>query len=325
MFKIINQFVTQNQLIKPEQIIVVGFSGGPDSIFLLNYLMHVRTQQKLTLIAAHLDHEWRKDSAQDVLFCKQYCEKNNVTFVAGRATDLKIKTPKTGSKEEAGRTLRRAFFQEIKQRYNADSIALAHHLDDQLETFFIRLLRGTTVTGLACMRPKQEGYVRPLLCIKKQEILDYLAHKQISYLTDPTNKSPDFLRNRIRMSLIPVLEQIDTRYFTNIQKVIGSMQETDAFLQQLAQQTLATISPTPQNIDIKKLLALDNFLQKLVITQWLYGANVTFTISSAFIDEILRFFNNKKSNTHEFNQWIITKTRNIATIIKNKTSVHEAP
>jgi tRNA(Ile)-lysidine synthase len=215
-----------------------------------------------------------------------------------------------------GRFLRRAFFQEVRQQFNADSIALAHHADDQLETFFIRLLRGTTVTGLACMRPKQDPYIRPLLCIKKQEILDYLERKQISYLTDPTNKSPDFLRNRIRMSLIPVLEQIDTRYFTNIQKVIGTMQETDAFLQQLAQQTLATISPIPQNIDIKKLLALDSFLQKLVITQWLYSANVTFTISSAFIDEILRFFSNKKSNTHQFNQWLITKTRNIASIVK---------
>ena len=317
MFKTINHFVTHNQLIEPKQIIVVGLSGGPDSMFLLNYLIHIRTEQNLTLIAAHLDHEWRKDSAQDVLFCQQFCEKNNVQFVAGRACELSIKTPKTGSKEEAGRMLRRAFFQEIKKEYNADSIALAHHLDDQLETFFIRLLRGTTVTGLACMRPKQAPYIRPLLCIKKQEILDYLAHKQIPYLIDPTNKSPDFLRNRIRMSLIPVLEQIDTRYFTNMQKVIGTMQETDAFLQQLAQQTLATISPIPQNIDIKKLLTLDSFLQKLVITQWLYSTNVTFTISSAFIDEILRFFNNKKSNTHEFNQWIITKTRNIATIIKN--------
>lgn len=316
VFKKINQFVEKLNLIKPNQTIIIGLSGGPDSIFLLHYFLQIKKEYNLTVIAAHLDHEWRENSIQDKNFCEKFCKKNNVAFVAARASELHISQKKTGSKEELGRILRRIFFQKIKQEYHADSIALAHHLDDQLETFFIRLLRGTSITGLACMRPHQDDYIRPLLCLQKQEILAYLEQHKIPFVIDPSNMSPEFLRNRIRLSLIPVLEQTDKRYYTNIQKTIINLQETDKFLQKLAQQKLAEITDEKQTLNIKKFLALDIFLQKLVLTQWLYAAQISFTLTHKFIDEILRFFANTKSTTHTFNQWSIIKKRGQATIIK---------
>ncbi len=316
VLKKVNNYVEKHELVKPNQTIVVGFSGGPDSTFLLHYFMHIKTKYNLTIIAAHLDHEWRTSSFDDKLFCEKFCKKNTVPFIAARASELGVKQKKGGSKEELGRTLRRAFFQYVKDKYQADSIALAHHLDDQLETFFIRLLRGASITGLSAMRARHDDYIRPLLCLQKQEILAYLEQHHIPFVIDPTNISPEFLRNRIRLSLIPALEAVDKRYYTNIQKTIINLQETDKFLQKLAQQKLAEITDDKQTLNIKKFLALDIFLQKLVLTQWLYSAQVSFTLTNKFIDEILRFFSNTKSTTHTFNQWSIIKKRGQATIIK---------
>jgi tRNA(Ile)-lysidine synthase len=311
----INQFVTQHALVAPHQTIIVGFSGGPDSLFLLHYLRSIQASYHLTLIAAHLDHEWRADSVNDRLFCERYCKDNNIQLVSCGASSLAIDLPKTGSKEEMGRVLRRTFFQRVKKQFDADTIALAHHLDDQLETFFIRLLRGASITGLGSMRPRHGEYIRPLLCARKHAILNYLAQQNITYVIDPTNTSQNYLRNRVRHALVPALEQIDKRYFNSIVHVIAHVQDTDIFLQKLAHNTLGACTGIDKSLSLKKFLALDLFLQKQVLIQWLCAHQVIFVLSTRFIDEILRFFSNTKSTTHHFNTWAITKKYGFATII----------
>lgn len=309
LFTHITQFVDAHQLLHSQQKIVIGFSGGPDSMLLLNYLKLREQELSLTIIAAHLDHGWRTESAQERHFCQQYCEQLEVTCVAAQLSELNIIIKNTGSKEEYGRLVRRAFFQQVKELYQADSIALAHHLDDQLETFFIRLIRGSTVAGLASMRPQHHEYIRPLLNIRKQDILDYLQKNQIAYLTDPTNTSPDFLRNRIRLDLLPILEKIDQRFVGNTQRSIVSLQQTDAFLEKLARQTLTDITTdsVTSELSLTKLKALDPYLKNLVISQWLYQAQVPITMSASLLDEINRFLSNTKNTTHQFNQWALVK------------------
>ncbi len=148
--------------------IIIGLSGGPDSVFLLHALAQLRTTRKLFLVAAHLDHEWRTESAQDMQFCKTLAESYAIPFVAKKISQLSLSYKSNGSKEEYGRKARRFFFESLAQEYNADAIALAHHADDQQETFFIRLMRGATVSGLYGMKPKDGLYIRPLLSIKKK-------------------------------------------------------------------------------------------------------------------------------------------------------------
>jgi len=314
-FQQIKQFVMHNKLIKPKKTIIIGLSGGPDSVYLFHFLLWLQKQIPFKFIAAHLDHQWRKESGKDAIFCQKLCKKYTIRLVTARASELDITIKKTGSKEDQARQYRRFFFAHIKKEYNADAIALAHTQDDQIETFFIRLIRGATVSGLSCMRPKQNDYIRPLLTTTKKDILAYLKRRKISYLTDPTNISPKFLRNRIRLELIPVLHKIDPRTELNILKTINAMQETEDFLEEFSKKTLETISiikNNNRNLNIKAFLALNPFLQKRVLLQWLYEAQIPFTISTGLITEIIRFLKNKKSTTHQIDTWQITKKQNYA-------------
>lgn len=217
-------------LFLPNTTVVVGLSGGPDSVCLLHWLV----QQKdlgLTLIAAHLDHEWRPNSHKDVLFCKELCQKLGITFITQKASELPHQPKYNGSQEEVGRKLRRAFFEQVAQDYNANTIALGHHTGDQQETFFIRLMRGTTISGLGGMKEQDGKYVRPLLHVSKETIYAYLKKNNLSYLTDTTNNSEAFLRNRIRKHLIPALQHCDQRSHKQLVRIMHHLQETETFLQ----------------------------------------------------------------------------------------------
>src|SRR3990172_2797015 len=127
--------------------------------------------------------------------------------------------------------MRRFFFESLVKEYNATSIALGHHADDQMETFFMRLIRGAQISGLIGMKPKNKLYIRPLLSISKAEIVNYLDENNISYMIDSTNQSDAFLRNRIRNAAIPTLKQADPRFENQFQRTLGNLQETESFLE----------------------------------------------------------------------------------------------
>lgn len=320
-FITINNFIQKHNLISPNQIIIVGLSGGPDSVFLLHYLHAHKDELNLTIIAAHLDHQWRASSAQDAALCQDLCNKLDITLESKKISDLNYISKATGSKEQDARNARRFFFGQVLEQYNAHAIALAHHQDDQQETFFIRLLRGATVTGLACMWPKHGPYIRPLLAISKQEILDWLKQHNIAYALDPTNQSNDYLRNHIRNELVPLIKKIDTRFTLNMQKTIGHLQQTEVFLEQLTIQTFAALAHYDNIkqcyvIDKAALLAQSQFMQHRLIMHWLITEHVTLPASTSFLDEIMRFLNQPGSKEHAIHHaWRIVKQKNICWIV----------
>ncbi|MCX5924181.1 MAG: tRNA lysidine(34) synthetase TilS [Candidatus Dependentiae bacterium] len=289
--------------------IIVGFSGGPDSVCLLLFLNNLKQSHNLTLIAAHLDHEWRPESAQDAVWCMQFCERLNIQFISKKSSELDFIAKSNGSKEEVGRNLRRHFFDQCVQAFQATHIALAHHQDDQIETFFIRLARGSSVAGLGSMRIHDGLYVRPLLQIKKQEILDYLACNNVPFLIDYTNNDLCFLRNRIRKNLTPILDSIDTRMQSNIISCIDHMQHTDDFLKQITQQTLDSLK-TSHGIDCQKFLNLHAVLQHRILLNLLIEHKIACTPSTALFHEIIRFLRPGKHNQHQINPSL--------TIVKHK-------
>jgi tRNA(Ile)-lysidine synthase len=294
--------------------LIIGFSGGPDSVFLLNFLSNIAQSHNLKIIAAHLDHQWRPNSYQDAAWCSSFCKQyNNVTFISKAACELNF-TPKTnGSKEETGRKLRRHFFMECAKDFKADHIVLGHHQNDQIETFFIRLSRGSSVTGLGSMRMKDGLYLRPLLDITKQEILDFLELHQIPFLTDPTNIDTVFLRNRIRKNLVPILESIDTRLNKNIISCIDHMQKTEDFLKLITEQKIKELS-IDSGLNLTGFLSCHEILQQRMILSMLISSNQPCTPSKAFFSEIIRFLRSEKHNEHQL----------LATlkIIKNKNSFY---
>ncbi len=241
LFNKIYTYIQEKNLIPDTSTLILGLSGGPDSVFLLHVLAALRQEKNFTIIAAHLNHEWRAESLYDEQVSQELCQQLGITFISKKMSELHLNIKFNGSKEEIGRKARRTFFESMAKEYHAHAIALAHHADDQQETFFIRLMRGASLAGLAGMKAKDGLYIRPLLNIKKVEILEYLHEHNIAYAIDTSNESADYLRNRIRRSVIPALRAADERFDMNFETTHEQLQQAEDFLQELAKEAFKQI------------------------------------------------------------------------------------
>ncbi len=189
--------------------VVVGVSGGPDSVALLRAFQEMNARLCLDLTVAHLDHNIRVSSSKDRLFVRELCRREGLSFFA---KTLKKTLPSKGTvAEEALRRKRYAFFAEACRRTKSRKLALAHTRDDQAETVLMRVLRGTGLYGLSGILPvlSREGYtvVRPLIEVDRRDILDFLKARGQAWRTDPTNRDTRYLRNKVRHDLLPYLER----------------------------------------------------------------------------------------------------------------------
>jgi tRNA(Ile)-lysidine synthase len=285
-------------LIPKNSRLIVGFSGGPDSTFLLHILIQLQQSHNLTIIAAHVNHQWRDNAYQDGTWCKNFCIQNDITFEYGAADTICLSTKYNGSKEEHGRQLRRTFFNQLMQKYQADHIVLGHHADDQIETFFIRLMRGASLTGVAGIRMHDGIFFRPLLNIKKSEILDYLKSNTINFLTDHTNDDTTFLRNNIRHTLIAQCENIDSRFKANTLKLINQLQQADQFIDGHCKQLITQLQ-TPSGFSLDLFFAQHPWLQQKILLELLIMHHAAFTPSNALLQEIMRFLQTATQPTHQ--------------------------
>ena len=283
--------------------IILGLSGGPDSIFLFHALLALHKEKKLTLVAAHFNHKWRPSSEQDELFCKELCTQHGIELHTATpeeiASFVKAHRTHTGSREADARHQRRAFFENVRKQYpnKQTFVALAHHADDQVETFFIRLMRGSSATGLAGMREKEEHIIRPLLTLSKQDIEQWLTEHALAFRIDPTNTSDAYLRNRIRHTLIPALTTCDERTTTSITKTMQQLREQDNLLSALAQEAIENLT-TPDGYQLAAFRDLHPGMQQRVILQLLIAHGVIFTPSTGLLHEIIRFLSSPRGGTH---------------------------
>lgn len=315
MLKKVKDFLIKNRIYNKK--IIVGLSGGPDSVFLINSLNSLKSEFNLNIIAAHLDHEWRVNSSLDVIFCQKLSAELNISFISEKASNIKLNKKISSSKEDLGRNLRRKFFENILINYKADYIALGHNFDDQIETFLIRLIRGASIPGLASIRNINKNYIRPILDINKRDILNYLNLNNVIYLQDSTNSEDLYLRNRIRKYIVPNIRFCDDRFDLNFKKSIENIKDTDIFLENLSRELLNKISFKKDNIlylDRKKFLELDkdyNYLYPRIILLWLCYYKVEFSVSSSFFKEIVRFIKNSNSKEHNIHKnWSIFREKN---------------
>jgi len=316
----IKQFILKHHLIRDGDKIVVGLSGGPDSVFLLHVLASLQNSHNISLIAAHLNHEWRDEAHQEQQDCETLARTLNIPFVAAKKSELATTFKHNGSQEEYGRKMRRYFLEKILHEHGADSIALAHHAQDQEETFFIRLIRGSSLTGLTAIKPKNGFYIRPLLETHKAEILDWLLNNKISYAIDKSNESPHYLRNRIRLNVLPALRICDERFETNFVATLNRLKTTEDFLERLTQKAFEEISSLENSqriINVTQFFNIDHALQHRILLHWLITENVSFPTTQAFFDEIIRFLKNPNGGTHAaLKQWSLVKKQHNAFLIK---------
>jgi tRNA(Ile)-lysidine synthase len=196
MEKKVLHYIHENDLITAGDHVLIGVSGGADSLALLHFLDRFKKTLKIELGAAHLNHCLRGDAADhDQALVKDYCQTHKIPFFSARRDVKKMAAEQKISLEEAGRLARYTFFEKVCQDQGYNRIALGHHLDDQAETILMRLIRGTGIKGISGIRSNQ-SVIRPFLSTSKQEILDYCEARGLIFCQDESNFSNVYTRNQ---------------------------------------------------------------------------------------------------------------------------------
>ncbi len=227
------KYITQNSLIHAKDTVIVALSGGADSVCLFDILLKISDKLDITVECAHLNHNLRgEESDGDQLFVKHLCDKHCIKLHT-KSVDVK-KLAAGLSIEDAARQARYCFFEEISK--NSQSIiCTAHNKNDNTETFFINLLRGSGSRGLCAIPNKRDNIVRPLLCATRAEILNHIEEAGLSYRTDSTNSDTVFLRNFLRHEVLPAFnKREDIDIFSSIEKATQNLQSDSDALNQIA-------------------------------------------------------------------------------------------
>ncbi len=224
------------------ETLVVGLSGGADSVALTDVLAALQRRHGFRLVAAHLDHGLRPDSADDAAFCHAFCASLGVPFRGGTAPVRERALREKGGIEQAARLERYSFLRRVKDDEGAGWIAVAHTRDDQAETLLLRLLRGAGASGLAGMRRRSGDLARPLLGVPRASVLEHLRARGLAWREDPSNADPAHLRNRVRHELLPYLEQrFNPRIREALARTAALLADDAAYVEAQAQELVASI------------------------------------------------------------------------------------
>ena len=209
MLQKIKHYMEHYRMVVPGQKVVLGFSGGADSVALLHVLKELQDSMQFQLFAAHVNHGLRGQAAgDDAKFSEDLCRAWSIPFFLKEADVRGLAQELHQTEEQAGRLVRYDFFNEVMETVKGDKIATAHHKNDQAETILHNVIRGTGMQGLTGIKPVREGIlIRPLLDVSRQEIEDYLQQSKLIYRVDATNADATYTRNRIRNQLLPTLAQ----------------------------------------------------------------------------------------------------------------------
>ena len=271
MLKEVRKFIKNYRLIAYGDRILVGVSGGPDSVALLYLLNSLKKEFRLSLHIGHLDHMLRKASGKDAKFVQKLADKLKIP-ITSKALDISSRHKK-GSLEEFARKERLKFLTGLARKIGANKIALGHNLDDQAETVLMRILRGTGLYGLGGILPKREisgvFFIRPLLETQRKDIQAYLAAKSLSVRTDLSNFEEKYFRNKIRHKLIPFLE----KFFNGKVKVsLARLAQSSGLdydcLEEAAQRSLKGLK---SGLSFKRLASAHPALRRIMIRKQLAG------------------------------------------------------
>lgn len=263
-------FIEENNLIEKGDSIVSAISGGSDSVFMLEMLLAIKSDYELNIIVCHVNHGLRGAEAQrDEDFVKKLAEKNGLIYevehidMAGYAREHSLTC------EEAGRKLRYIFFEEIKEKYKADKVAIAHNENDVAETTFLNIFRGTGLDGLESIPLRRDFYIRPILCFEKSEILDFLKENNIHYVDDSTNFTNDYKRNMIRNEIIPFIKKnFNENIVSSMSRLASIAKENNLYLDDIINDKYINIVKS-NTIDRESFNELNHYEKTLVLRKFL--------------------------------------------------------
>ena len=265
MLSKVKDYIRKHKLLSLSNLYIVALSGGADSVALLLLL----DEMGYKVHALHCNFHLRgEESDRDERFCEDLCLKKNIPFHRIHFDTLMYAETHKMSVEMAARELRYRYFEQLRKDIGAEGICVAHHQDDTVETVLLNLVRGTGLRGLTGIQPRNGAILRPLLCVTRTEIEAYLATKQQDYVTDSTNLETDFVRNKIRLQVVPLLRQLNPAVSENIVRTAEHLTE--------AQKVLDAVVDTYKGSNQLDLCALQQVgSAEYIVFEWLkqYGFN----------------------------------------------------
>lgn len=264
------KFIEENNLIEKGDSIVSAVSGGSDSVFMLEMLLAIKDDYDLKIIVSHVNHGLRGAEAQrDEDFVKKLAEKNGLIYEVEHIDMAAYAKEHSLTCEEAGRKLRYLFFEEIKEKYKADKVAIAHNENDVAETIFLNIFRGTGLDGLESIPLRRDFYIRPILCFEKSEILDFLKENNIHYVDDSTNFTNDYKRNIIRNEIIPFIKKnFNENIVSSMSRLASIAKENNLYLKDIINDKYKAIV-TANSIDREGFNELIHYEKTLVLRKFL--------------------------------------------------------
>lgn len=278
MIKKIIKFIQDKELLQEKDRVIVGVSGGADSVCLLLVLLELCHLLSLEIIPVHINHNLRGDESQrDEDFVRELCREKGLNLQVVSEDVKSYQEKYKVSEEEAGRNIRRSVFEEVSDRFQGHTIALGHHKDDNVETALMHMARGSGLTGLCGMDANASGYIRPLLCVGRKEIEVYLQEKEQEYCIDSTNLGNDYTRNKVRNIIIPLINsEVNAKASENIGNVLGDLNELKLFVAsqvELIYDNVVNIQGNAYLVRKEDLEQQPIYLQGEVIKSVLYAAS----------------------------------------------------
>lgn len=316
--KVLNTIKRYEQ-IKSGDTIVVGVSGGPDSICLLNVLKNLQNELKINIVVAHINHMIRKEADSETEFVQDFCEQRDIKCFVKKADVLQIAKEKKLGTEEVGRKIRYDFFEEVKNLVGGNKIATAHNANDNAETVLMNFLRGSGSTGLKGIEPIRDNkLIRPIIECTRQEIEQYCNEKGLNPKYDKTNQENIYTRNKIRNMLIPYIqENFNPNIIETINRMSNLIATDEMYFKSIVKQSYKEtfISRTEKEIilDLKKFNVLEKVIKSRII---IYTINellgTTNGIEKIHIEDVIKLCKNNIGNKY------LTPNKNIKIMIKNK-------
>lgn len=247
--------IINNNLIQKGDKVLVGVSGGPDSMCLLDNLLEISKDMNFEIIVAHINHCIREEAIDDEKYVLDYCIRKNIEVYVKRADVIKLSKETKKGLEETGREIRYEFFEEISKKFLANKIAIAHNMNDKIETILMNIIRGSGTLGLKGIEANRDNkYIRPLIEIERADIERYCKEKMLEPRIDKTNQDNEYTRNKIRNLLIPFMQK---EFNPNIIKAINKLSEISREEQNYLEKVVNNIYNKALIEEKKKEIVLD--------------------------------------------------------------------
>lgn len=319
--------IKKYDLIKPNETVICGVSGGPDSMCMLDNLRKIKETKKIRfeIVVCHVNHLIREEAVEDEKYVINYCKKNKIKYYTKRIDVIQYANNKKQGTEEAGRNIRYEFFNEILKKENAQKIAIAHNKNDKVETIIMNILRGSGISGLKGIEPiRHNKYIRPIIDIERELIEKYCEENNLYPKIDKTNFVNNCTRNKIRNIVIPYIkEEFNPNIIKTLNRLSEVIEEEDSYLNKIVSDIYSELRISETNtqivLDLKKFNSQENIIKQRVI---LYTINKTIgnvqNIEKVNVDDIIKLCKNNIGNK------FLKPNKNIKILVKKSQIFFEA-